>query len=69
MESHLTLKERLVQHGIVSTEEIERVARLQEEHPAQLAQLVVELGFISEDDLLPILGEHLGIFLRWQEDL
>jgi hypothetical protein len=26
-----------------------------------LCALVVELGFVSEDDLLPVLSEHLGI--------
>lgn len=61
MEKYLTLEERLVEHGLLSAEEMERIAKLQHEQHSQLARLVVELGFVSEDDLLPVLSEHLGI--------
>lgn len=61
MESYLTLPERLIERGLISTEEMERVRKLEEEQQSPLARLVVELGFISEDDLLPVLSEHLGI--------
>lgn len=61
MEKYLTLEERLVEHGLLSAEEMERIAKLQHEQHSQLARLVVELGFVSEDDFLPVLSEHLGI--------
>ncbi|MEK6601709.1 MAG: ATPase, T2SS/T4P/T4SS family, partial [Candidatus Binatota bacterium] len=61
MEKYLTLEERLVEHGLLSAEEMERIAKLQHEQRSQLARLVVELGFVSEDDFLPVLSEHLGI--------
>lgn len=61
MEKYLTLEERLIERGMVSAEEMERILKLQQERRAQLPRLVVELGFVSEDDLLPVLSEHLGI--------
>ena len=61
MGSYLTLQERLVERGMVSAEEIERILKLQEERHASLSRLVVELGFVSEDDLLPVLSDHLGV--------
>ena len=60
-ENYLTLAERLIQRGLVSVEEMERLARLQEEQQAPLIRLIIELGFISEDSLLPVLSDHLGI--------
>lgn len=63
MENYLTLQERLVERGLISAEEMERVVKLQQEQQAPLARLVVELGFVSEDDLLPVLGDHFGIAL------
>ena len=61
METPLTLRERLIERGFISEDEMERITRLQEEQQAHLTRLVVELGFISEDDLLPVLSDHLGI--------
>jgi len=61
MGSYLTLQERLVERGIISAEESERILKLQQEQHASLTRLVVELGFVSEDDLLPLLSDHLGI--------
>jgi general secretion pathway protein E len=61
MEEYVTLEERLIGRGVVSAEEIERIVKLQQEQHAQLTRLVVELGFISEDDLLPVLSDHFGI--------
>jgi len=61
MGSYPTLQERLVERGIISAEESERILKLQQEQHASLPRLVVELGFVSEDDLLPLLSDHLGI--------
>ena len=61
MENYITLEERLMERGIVSAEEMERVLKLCEEQCAPLVRLVIELGFISEDDLLSVLSAHFGI--------
>ena len=61
MEAYLTLGEMLVKRGMISADDLKRITRLQEEQQSSLVRLVVELGFISEDDLLPVLSDHLGI--------
>ena len=61
MENYSSLGDRLIERGLISNEEMERVAKLQKEQHAPLTRLVVELGFISEDDLLPVLSDHLAI--------
>ena len=61
MGDYVTLNQRLVERGVVSGEEMERIIKLGEEQQAPPARLMVELGFVSEDDLLPILSEHFGI--------
>ena len=57
----MTLSERLVERQLITHDELERVLKLQEEQQAPLTRLVVELGFLSEDDLLPVLHEHFNI--------
>jgi general secretion pathway protein E len=59
--AHGTLEERLIERGMISTEEMERVAKLKQEQHGRLPRLVVELGFVSEEDLLPVLSDHLGV--------
>jgi general secretion pathway protein E len=61
MESEITLSERLIERQLISSEELERVMKLQEEQQAPLTRLVVELGFLSEEDLLPVLHDHFGL--------
>jgi general secretion pathway protein E len=61
MENQLSLAERLIARRLLSDEEMERVLKLKQEQQAPLTRLVVELGFISEDDLLPVLQDHFGL--------
>ncbi|MFB3060807.1 MAG: type II secretion system ATPase GspE [Candidatus Binatia bacterium] len=61
MKNYVTLGERLVKQGVISADDLKRVMRLQEEQHTSLVRLIVELGFVSEDDLLPVLSEHLSI--------
>ncbi|MBI2359506.1 MAG: type II secretion system ATPase GspE [Deltaproteobacteria bacterium] len=61
MENYPSLAERLIERGLVSAEEMERIAQLQREQHAPLPRLIIELGFLSEDNLLPVLSEHFGI--------
>jgi type II secretory ATPase GspE/PulE/Tfp pilus assembly ATPase PilB-like protein len=61
MDSHLSLADQLIERRLLSSEEMERVAKLQQEQQAPLIRLIVELGFLSEDDLLPVLRDHFEI--------
>jgi len=69
METYLNLAERLVELGLLSDEEMDRVLKLKQEQQSPLTRLVVELGFISEDDLLPVLQDHFSIPLVSLKDL
>jgi len=69
MELHRTLAERLVERRLLSDDEMERVMKLQHEQQAPLTRLIVELGFLSEDDLLPVLHDHFDIPLVAMKDL
>ena len=61
MDTPLSLSERLVERRLLSNEELERVVKLQAEQQSPLTRLVVELGLLSEDDLLPVLRDHFDI--------
>jgi general secretion pathway protein E len=48
----------LLATGKVSTEDLRRVQRVQKERSEPLERLLVELGFLSEDDLINFLSEY-----------
>jgi general secretion pathway protein E len=68
MEAPLNLAGRLIERRLISSDEMERVLRLQQEQQAPFTRLVVELGFISEDDLLPVLRDHFELPLAALKD-
>ena len=61
MDTAMTLSEKLVECRLLSGEELDRVTKLQTEQQSPLTRLVVELGFLSEEDLLPVLRDHFSI--------
>jgi general secretion pathway protein E len=68
MDAPLNLAGRLVERRLISAEEMDRVIKLQQEQQAPFTRLVVELGFISEDDLLPVLRDHFELPLTALKD-
>jgi general secretion pathway protein E len=58
----------LIERRLISADEMERVLKLQQEQQAPFTRLVVELGFISEDDLLPVLRDHFDLPLSSLKD-
>jgi general secretion pathway protein E len=65
----LSLAEQLIERRLLSDEEMDRVMKLQQEQQAPLIRLIVELGFLSEDDLLPVLRDHFDIPIISLRDL
>jgi general secretion pathway protein E len=51
-------EEMLLASGKVSTDDLRKVQRVQQERGEPLERLLVELGFMSEDDLLVLLAEY-----------
>ena len=69
MDASLSLSERLVERRLLSSEELDRVIKLQNEQHSPLTRLVVELGFLSEEDLLPVMRDHFDIPLMSLRDV
>jgi len=69
MDSSLNLAGRLVEQRLLTEEELERVMKLHQEQDAPFIRMVVELGFVSEDDLLPVLRDHFGLPLISLKDM
>jgi general secretion pathway protein E len=61
MEAHTSLPDRLIERKLISNDELERVIKVQQEQQTPLTRLVVELGFLSEEDLLPVLRDHFEL--------
>jgi general secretion pathway protein E len=58
---HRTLEQLLLEQGRVSADDLRKVKRLQHERGERLERLLLDLGFISEEDLLPLLSSYLGV--------
>src|SRR3989337_4546042 len=69
MDLSLNLAGRLVEQRLLTEEELERVMKLHQEQDAPLIRMIVELGFVSEDDLLPVLRDHFGLPLISLKDM
>ena len=57
---HRTLEQLLVEQGITQ-DDLRKVKRLQQERGERLERLLLDLGFISEEDLLVLLPAYLGV--------
>jgi general secretion pathway protein E len=55
------LDELLLEQGRVSADDLRKVHRLQRERGERVERLLLDLGFISEEDLQPVLARHLGV--------
>jgi general secretion pathway protein E len=58
---HRTLEQLLLEQGRIGADDLRKVKRLQQERGERLERLLLDLGFISEEDLLPLLSNYLGI--------
>ncbi len=59
--THRTLEQLLIEQGRITQDDLRKVRRLQQERGERLERLLLDLGFISEEDLLPLLSTYLGI--------
>jgi general secretion pathway protein E len=57
------LEEALLKSGKVSPEELRNVRRVSLEKGERIERMLVDLGFLSEEDLLPILSAYHGVEL------
>ena len=59
--AHRTLEQLLIEQGRITQDDLRKVKRLQQERGERLERLLLDLGFISEEDLLPLLSAYLGV--------
>src|SRR5205807_146523 len=58
---HRTLEQLLLEQGRIGADDLRKIKRLQLERGERLERLLLDLGFISEEDLLPLLAAYLGV--------
>jgi general secretion pathway protein E len=58
---HRSLEQLLLEQGRIGADDLRKVKRLQQERGERLERLLLDLGFISEEDLLPLLASYLGV--------
>ncbi len=58
---HRSLEQVLLDQGRLTPEDLRKVRKLQQERGERLERLLLDLGFISEDDLQPLLSAYLGV--------
>ncbi len=61
LKKRLLFGQRLLGRGLVDEEELKTALQLQKETRQKLGRILVDLGYLSERDLLVSLSEHLGI--------
>ena len=59
--ARLPLGERLVQAGLLTPEELQAALARQSARSSRLGEVLTEMGFVDEEDLLPYLAAQMGI--------
>jgi general secretion pathway protein E len=59
--SHKLLGQLLVERGLLPEDDLQRALTLQRERKGRLGKILLDLGYISQQDLLIVLSEQLGI--------
>jgi len=63
------LEETILASGKVSQDDLRKVRRFSVERGERLERVLVDLGFISEDDLLPLMGSYYGVETMEADDI
>ncbi len=66
---HLPLGALLVERGLIDTKDIDKALAFQRQFKGRLGAILVRIGAISEDTLLPVLAEQLQLQLINSEEL
>lgn len=66
----LPLGDRLVRAGLLTAEDLDSALNEQSSRQTRLGETLIDLGFVSEEELLPLMGQHLGVVsVRLREGL
>jgi general secretion pathway protein E len=59
--SHKLLGQLLVERGLLPEDDLQKALGLQRERKGRLGKILLDLGYVSQQDLLSVLSEQLGI--------
>ena len=59
--SHKLLGQLLVERGLLPEDDLQKALQLQRERKGRLGKILLDLGYLSQQDLLMVLSEQLGI--------
>jgi general secretion pathway protein E len=62
------LGELLVERGLVTTSDLSRALAFQQQYPGRIGSVLVRLGAVSEENLLPVLSEQIDVPVLRQEE-
>src|SRR5580704_2771620 len=65
----MTIGQLLLSRGLISQADLDKALAFQKQAKARLGAALVRLGAISEDSLLPVLADQLGMTLLDEEDI
>ncbi|MEZ7891528.1 MAG: type IV-A pilus assembly ATPase PilB [Candidatus Wallbacteria bacterium] len=57
----LRLGDALLQDGLVNEEQLQKALEIQKQSGKRLGQVLVEMGIVTENDIVTVLGKQLGI--------
>lgn len=64
-----SLGQALLSRGLISQADLDKALASQKQSNTRLGKLLVRIGAISEDSLLPVLAEHLGLDLLAEAEI
>ena len=65
----MLIGELLVARGLIAPADVERALKYQAQVPGRLGGILIRLGGLSEDSLLPVLSEQLAIPIAEADEL
>ena len=65
---HRTLEQLLLEQGRIGADDLRKVKRLQQERGEPIWRLLLDLGFVSEEDLQPVRAQYLGVEVVQRKD-
>ena len=55
------LGDKLLRAGLISEEQLKQALEIQKETREKVGEVLVKLGFVTAEEILPVLAEHIGV--------
>ncbi len=68
-ETAMPIGELLLRRGLITQQDLDKALSFQRQYKSRLGSVLVRLGALSEDSLLPVLAEQLGLTLLGADEL